>query len=124
LPVAMYALIESAVRAASGRDRDAHLDRIAGLWSRFSRVAAENPFAWIRRTYAAQGIAAPTTENRLVATPYSKLLTANIQVNMGSGLIVCSAQAAQDAGVPKDRWVFIHAGAQHTMSGTFRSARR
>jgi acetyl-CoA C-acetyltransferase len=31
---------------------------------------------------------------------------------MATGLIVASAQAAQRAKVPRDRWVFIHAGAQ------------
>jgi acetyl-CoA C-acetyltransferase len=111
-PVIMYALVESAVRAASGDVGETHLDKIAGLWSRFSHVAADNPFAWIQRTYRPEEIATPSTANRLVAAPYTKLLTANMQVNMGSGLVVCSAQAAEDAGVPKDRWVFIHAGAQ------------
>jgi acetyl-CoA C-acetyltransferase len=86
--------------------------RIAALWSRFSRVAAENPHAWIRRGFSVEEIAAPSLENRLVALPYTKLLTANMQVNLGAGLIMCSAQAARDAGVPSDRWVFVHAGAQ------------
>jgi acetyl-CoA C-acetyltransferase len=40
------------------------------------------------------------------------VLTANIQVNMATAVIVTSAQAAQRARVPRDRWVFIHAGAQ------------
>src|SRR5438046_7971269 len=31
---------------------------------------------------------------------------------MASGLIVASADAARRAGVPSDRWVFVHAGAQ------------
>ncbi len=48
----------------------------------------------------------------MVAAPYTKLLTANIQVNMASGLILTSARAAEQAGVPQDRWIFIHAGAQ------------
>ena len=111
-PVFMYALLESAVRAASGADPQTHLGRIAGLWSRFSRVAAENPHAWIQRAYTPAQIATPTPENRLVCAPYTKLLTANIQVDMASGLIVCSAQAAKQAGVPRERWVFVHAGAQ------------
>jgi acetyl-CoA C-acetyltransferase len=111
-PVCMYALIETAVRAAEGSTPEAHLTRIAGLWSRFSAVAAENPNAWIRRRYTSNEIATAATENRLVSAPYTKLLTANIQVNMASGLIVTSAEAARRAGVPKDRWVFIHAGAQ------------
>ncbi len=111
-PVFMYALLESAVRAASGADRETHLGRIAGLWSRFSQVAAENPHAWIQRAYTPAQIATPTPENRLVCAPYTKLLTANIQVNMASGLIVCSARAARQARVPSERWVFVHAGAQ------------
>jgi acetyl-CoA C-acetyltransferase len=111
-PLDMYALIESAVRARSGADPDSHLQRIAGLWSRFSRVAAENEFAWIRRGYTAAEIATPTAENRAVSSPYTKLLAANIQVDQAAGLIICSASAAERAGVPRDRWVFIHAGAQ------------
>ena len=112
LPVFVYALLESAVRAASDTDRQTHSERIAGLWSRFSQVAAKNPHAWIQRAYTPAQIATATPENRLVCTPYTKLLTANMRVNMASGLIVCSAQAARQAGVPKDRWVFMHAGAQ------------
>ena len=112
LPVVMYALIESAVRARSGVDQAAHLSTIARIWSRFSEVAAGNPFAWLPRAYGPDEIATPSAENRLVAAPYTKLLTANIQVNLGSGLILTSARAATDAGVPKDRWIFIHAGAQ------------
>jgi acetyl-CoA C-acetyltransferase len=111
-PVSMYALIESAVRATAGSAPDAHLADIAGLWSRFSAVAAENPYAWIKRSYTPRQIATPTPQNRLVSAPYTKLLTANIQVNMASGLILASAAAARQAGVPTDRWVFVHAGAQ------------
>jgi acetyl-CoA C-acetyltransferase len=109
--VCMYALIESALRADAGTTPDLHLRTIAGLWSRLSAVASENPFAWITREFTPEQIATPSAENRLVAAPYTKLLTANIQVNMASGLIVTSAQAAQRASVPRDRWVFIHAGA-------------
>jgi acetyl-CoA C-acetyltransferase len=111
-PVFMYALIESAVRAASGSSPEAHLERIADLWSRFSAVAAENPHAWIGRAHTPEQIATPAPENRLISTPYTKLLTANIQVNMASGLILASAEAAERTGVPKDRWVFVHAGAR------------
>lgn len=110
-PVYMYALIESAVRAASGLGPAAHLEAIGALWSRFSRVAAHNPYAWIQQPRAAAEIAAPGPGNRMISTPYTKLLTANIQVNMASGLILVSARAAERAGVPRERWVFVHAGA-------------
>ena len=112
LPVTTYALLESAVRAAEGDSPDRHLASIAGLWSRFSDVAAGNPHAWITRSVTAEEIATPSPDNRLVASPYTKLLTANMQVNLGAGLILCSARGAEAAGVPRDRWVFVHAGAQ------------
>jgi len=111
-PVYMYALIESAVRGLTGDQPEEHLRRIAGLWARFSEVAAGNPNAWLQQAYTAEEIATPTPTNRLVAAPYTKLLTANIQVNLAAGLILTSAAAAERAGVPKDRWVFVHAGAQ------------
>jgi acetyl-CoA C-acetyltransferase len=40
-----------------------------------------------------------------------KLHTANLQVDLASGLILCSAGAAEEAGVPRDRWIFVHAAA-------------
>lgn len=111
-PVYMYGLIESAVRAAVGEDPATHLQRIAELWSRFSQVAAENPYAWLARAHTPAEIATPSAGNRMIAAPYTKLLTANIQVNLATGLILTSVRAAEAAGVPRDRWIFIHAGAQ------------
>jgi acetyl-CoA C-acetyltransferase len=111
-PVHTYALFESALQAGSGEHARSHTELISRLWSRFSAVAADNPHAWIKRSYTPDEIATPSRENRPIASPYSKLLTANMQVNMASGLIVCSAQTAAAVGVPKDRWVFMIAGAQ------------
>jgi acetyl-CoA C-acetyltransferase len=110
-PVYMYALLESAVRARRRTEPGAHLARIAELWSRFSKVAAANPYAWIARAHSADEIATASARNRPVAAPYTKLLTANIQVAQASGMIVCSAERAARAGVPRDRWVFVHATA-------------
>jgi len=111
-PVYMYALFESALQAATGDSAEAHLQRIAGLWSRFSEVAARNPHAWLQRAYTPAEIATPGPGNRMIAAPYTKLLTANIQVNLAAGLILTSVRAAEQAGVPRDRWVFVHAGAE------------
>ncbi len=47
----------------------------------------------------------------MVSFPYTKLCTANMQVDQGAGYIVCAAEAARAAGVPEDRWVFPLAGA-------------
>jgi acetyl-CoA C-acetyltransferase len=111
-PAYMYALIETAIRARTGLAPRPHVQRIAQLWSRFADVAAENPFAWIARRHGVEEIAEPTPANRTVCAPYTKLLTANIQVNMAGGLVLASAGAARAAGIPTDRWVFVHAVAQ------------
>ncbi len=48
LPVQVYPMFETALRAAAGRDPDEHLVRVSELWARFSAVAAKNPYAWIQ----------------------------------------------------------------------------
>ncbi|WP_229075632.1 crotonase/enoyl-CoA hydratase family protein [Actinoplanes sp. DH11] len=113
-PIYVYALLESAVRRRSGLSPAAHRERITTLWARFSDVAAGNPYAWLPQRRTAAELSTPTAENRPIAAPYPKLLTANLQVNQASGVIVCSAAAAREAGVPQDRWVFPHAGAHAT----------
>jgi acetyl-CoA C-acetyltransferase len=110
LPIHAYPLFENALRAANGWTLAEHTKRIGELWSRFSQVAATNPHAWIRSPRTAEEIATPSIDNRMVSFPYPKLCTANMQVDQGAGYIVCSVEAAREAGVPEDRWVFPLSG--------------
>ncbi|MFD4352676.1 crotonase/enoyl-CoA hydratase family protein [Nocardia sp. NPDC058518] len=110
-PVYTYALIESAVRAKAGETISEHRKTITELWAGMSTVANGNPYAWLPESFTAEELARADEKNRLVSTPYPKLLCANLQVDMASGLIMTSAAAAVAAGVPQDRWVFLHAGA-------------
>lgn len=112
LPVYTYALIEGALRRAEASSPAEHLAQIASLWARLSAVGEHNRHAWIPRAYTPEQIATPARENRLVASPYTKLMTANIRVNMAAGLIMVSADAARRLGVASERWVFPWAGAQ------------
>jgi acetyl-CoA C-acetyltransferase len=111
LPIHAYPLFENALRAANGWTLAEHTARIGALWSRFSQVAATNPYAWIRSPRTAEEIAVPSSDNRMVSFPYPKLCTANMQVDQGAGYIVCSVAAARSAGVAEDRWVFPLSGA-------------
>ncbi|MEU4560669.1 crotonase/enoyl-CoA hydratase family protein [Actinoplanes sp. NPDC023936] len=113
-PIYLYALIESAVRGKLGLSVSEHQRRITELWSRFSAVAAANPYAWLPGARRPAELADATGENRPISSPYPKLLTAHLQVNQASGVILCSAAAAVSAGIPQDRWVFPHAGAHAT----------
>jgi acetyl-CoA C-acetyltransferase len=111
LPVQYYPMFENAVRARLGRGVAEHTGVIAELWSRFSEVGATNPHAWRPTAYTAEQIANPGPDNRMVGTPYTKLMNADIGVDMAAALVVCSVAAARAAGVPADRWVFLLAGA-------------
>jgi acetyl-CoA C-acetyltransferase len=110
LPVQVYPVFEIALRAAAGLSVAEHQARIAGLWSRFSEVAAANPHAWIQQAYTPDEIATATPDNRMVGFPYTKRMNSNNMVEQGAGLILCSVAAAEAAGVARDRWVFLHAG--------------
>ncbi|MFJ4653527.1 crotonase/enoyl-CoA hydratase family protein [Nocardia sp. NPDC088792] len=113
-PINMYALLESANRQRLGRTPAEHAQAVAELWSRFSAVAAGNPYAWQPQEFTPAEIATPSAANRLISAPYTKLECANLTVDMASGLILCSAAAAEAAGIPQDKWVFIHSGASGT----------
>ncbi|WP_239476780.1 thiolase C-terminal domain-containing protein [Nocardia arizonensis] len=113
-PVYFYALMENARRARLGLGEAEHRDLIGGLWSRLSRVAADNPYAWQPVAHTAADLVTPSPTNRRVSSPYTKLLVANLSVDQGAGLILCSAAAADAAGVPRERWVFPHGGATAT----------
>jgi len=110
-PIHVFPLFENALRAEAGRTLPEHLAHIGGLWSRFADVAAGNPFAWLREPQSVEELVTPTDDNRMVDYPYTKLLTADLQVDQGAAVVLCSAAAAEAAGVPRDRWVFPLAGA-------------
>lgn len=112
LPVHVYPLFEVALRARLGLSIDAHIDRIGGLWSAFADVAADNPNAWIRTPPSASEITTASAENRMIAWPYTKRLCSNNQVDQGAAVILTSVAAAERAGVPRDQWVFLHAGTE------------
>lgn len=122
-PIMAYPLIEQAIRADAGRTPQEHLDLISRMWSRFSDVAAASPYAWSHETYTASEIATPSAANRRVTLPYTKLLNSNIQVDQSAAVIVCSAGLARELGVPRDRWVYVHAAA-HATDEWFLSERR
>lgn len=109
-PIYNYALLETAVRGRTGASPEDHLRSIGELWAGFSEVAAGNPYAWLPEARTVAELTEPSPANRPVSAPYPKLLTANIQVDQASAVILCSAQAALDTGVPRERWVFPWVG--------------
>lgn len=110
MPIQIYPMFETALRAASHRSVADHQHCIGELWSRFSKIAAINPNAWVQRTYTASDITTPSQNNRMIGFPYTKLMNSNNDVDMAAALIICSVDRARSLGIPKDRWIFPHAG--------------
>jgi acetyl-CoA C-acetyltransferase len=110
LPVQIYPMFETAIRAAAGRDPEDHLVKVSELWARFSAVAAENPAAWIRDAKTPEEIRTTSAQNRLIGLPYRKYMNSNNDVDMGAAIIIASVEAAERLGVSRDRWVFPHSG--------------
>jgi acetyl-CoA C-acetyltransferase len=118
MPVHQYALIESAIGHAAGRDPTAQARRVAELWARFAAVAAANDAAWDRSGPDADAIGTPTPGNRMIATPYTKLLSSQWNVDQAAALLVTTAETAAARGIPRDRWVFAHAAAESNLMVT------
>lgn len=110
LPVQIYPMFETAIRAAAGRSVADHAVVVSEMWARFSQVASANPAAWSRTPRTAADIRTPTADNRMIGLPYTKYMNSNNDVNMAAALIMCSAAKARSLGVPRDRWVFLHSG--------------
>ena len=112
--VQQYAVIDSARRAAHGWTLDQHRDDIAGLWSRFSEVAAANPDAAFGRARAASWLREPGADNRPLAFPYNKWHSTQWSVDQAAALLITTAGVADDCGVPRDRQVFVAAALEST----------
>jgi acetyl-CoA C-acetyltransferase len=110
LPIEIYPMFETALRARDGRTIQGHQRHISELWSRFSQVAANNEFAWDRTPHSAEEIRTPSPANRMIASPYTKLMNANNNVDMACALLICSVERAEALGIPRERWVFPIAG--------------
>ncbi|HEY5755238.1 MAG TPA: hypothetical protein VIU34_05415 [Steroidobacter sp.] len=111
-PVHVYPLYENAATAAWGQTPAEAMRESAELWSEFSRVATENPCAWLKQSYSIEQLATPSQDNRPVAWPYTKHMIANPFVNQGAAVVLTSLAKARELGIAEERCVFIHAGAR------------
>jgi acetyl-CoA C-acetyltransferase len=101
------------VAARAGHDASEHRDALGKLMAPFTEVAAGHPYAWFPQVHTASEIAEPSSDNRLVAEPYTKRMCAFLGSDQAAAVVVCSLAAARRAGVA-DRAVFIWSGADAT----------
>jgi acetyl-CoA C-acetyltransferase len=106
-----YAIIETALRAAAGQSIDEHAREVAALWDEFAAIAATRPEAW-KRDVTPLGDGKATGKNPWYSWPYTKQHVSYWTVDQAAGFILCSIEAAEAAGIPRDHWVFPHAAVE------------
>lgn len=112
LAIQIYPMYENAIRFHRGETIPRHMERVSELWSRMNDVAQTNPHAWVQENLTAEEIRTPTPANRAISFPYTKLMNANMMVDMAAALIMCSVAKAKQLGINESLWVYPLSGAQ------------
>ena len=110
-PITIYALLENARRGRLGLDRAAYARDMARLFAPFTDVAAQNPHAMSPERRTVDELAMVTADNRLTSDPFPRRMVARDQANQGAAVLLASVDKARELGVPEDRFVYLHGGA-------------
>lgn len=110
-PAHVYPFYEYATRAAWGQSLAEAEEETGAIWTNNAAVARRREAAWLKRHVAPADITIPSTSNRMVAWPYTKLMMANPRVNQGAALLVCSLAKARELGISEERLVYVCGGA-------------
>jgi acetyl-CoA C-acetyltransferase len=110
-PIQIYALFENARRARLGLGREPYALKMGELFAPFTQVAAGNPHAMSREVFTVEELATVTARNRLTADPFPRRMVARDQANQGAAVLMTSIGKARALGVPEERWVYLHGGA-------------
>jgi acetyl-CoA C-acetyltransferase len=111
MPVHVYPLFENAIRGRHGWSIAEHRRRLGELMSGFSRIAADNPYAWFRIARSAEEIATASPENRMIGFPYTKYMNAIMDVDQSAAVLMTSVGAARELGVHPSRWIHLRGSA-------------
>ena len=106
--ITMYPMFEHAIRGRLGRSVAEHQAAMGTLLARFAAVAAANPLADRRAGHSAAQISTPAADNKFIAHPYTRLMSANAFIDQGAAFIVTSVAKARALGIAPERWVHLH----------------
>jgi acetyl-CoA C-acetyltransferase len=107
-PVNVYPLFENALGHHYGRDPHEHRQHIGALMSRFTDVAARNPYAMIPVARTSEEIITPSDTNRYIGYPYTKYLNANMFVDQAAAVLIMSTAKADALAIPQEKRVYLH----------------
>ena len=104
-----FALLDTARRAHLGRTPADHRIELGRLLAPMTEVAAAQPEHCLvpHRPERRGDHHRHSATNRMVATPYTKLMTAIMDVDMAAAVLVATEAKADALGVPADRRVYL-----------------
>lgn len=112
MPVGLYALAESARRAASGRGLTEHREHLARMYARFSEIASLNPDAWVREAKSPDEICEAGKHNPMQAFPYARSHCSTWNVDQAAALLICSEEKADALGIEARQRIYPVASAE------------
>jgi acetyl-CoA C-acetyltransferase len=108
MPVRDYPMFENAIRAHLGHTVEEHQQYVAELCSRFTQVAASNPYSWFPVARTPDEIKTVGPQNRWICFPYPKRMNAIMEVDQAAAVILTGSEMAKSLGIPEDNWVYVH----------------
>ncbi len=102
-----FALFDNARRAHLGRSLAEHRAALGRVLAPLTEVAASSPHAWFPVARSAEEISTASPDNRMVAYPYTKLMTSIMDVDMAAALLLATAEKADALGVPEEKRVYL-----------------
>lgn len=109
-PTQIYPLFETASAFEEGVSLADKRAESAALFSRFTKVAKNNPYAWFQEELSEKDIATPTEDNRMIVEPYTKRLCAFLGSDQAASFIITSLSRAESLGL-SDKVIFPTHGA-------------
>jgi acetyl-CoA C-acetyltransferase len=103
-----FSLFDSARRARLGTGLEEYRHELCELFAPMTEVASRNPHAWFQTPHDPEFLQTVTTDNRMVAYPYTKHVVSIMDIDMGAAVMVASAACADRLGVPAERRVYLH----------------
>lgn len=108
---AAYGLLEQALRLADGVSEAERRLGNGALFAGLSEVAARPgnaPHSWFPTERAAEEVATVSKANRMVSTPYPKLMCSIMDVSQAASVVLMSDAKARELGIPEEKWVYLH----------------
>ncbi|MEL7044943.1 MAG: acetyl-CoA acetyltransferase, partial [Pseudomonadota bacterium] len=110
-PIHAYPLFESAIRHVRGLSAEQQAQQLGTLIANMSDVAADNPLAWKRDRLTPEQVLSTAHGNRMICTPYTKVMNSVIAVDQAAALVLTTVGKAKALGIDREHWVYLRGAA-------------